>query len=99
MRMQNYMVHKSDNVEKGRPLLIMHPDDHDEFIEARDLRTKLSDWVKKQGVEQKISGRLRNILAHSGEGLYFEDVKKWQLRRIKGIGRKTLKEFMEIRGY
>lgn len=61
------------------------------------VKTSTSEFLEKH--KHNISVRLRNALIDIWEGGYIEDIRIVELRRWRGLGKKSIIEFKELRGY
>lgn len=66
----------------------------------RSLKTSILEWEKLDDC----SIRLRNVLYNIRQGNDYneeniEDIKIKKMRRLRNCGRKTLNEFINLRGY
>ena len=65
------------------------PEDHKEFIP-----------IDKFIFDNKITGRLKTSLIRAQEhNKYIEQITEYDFGRLRNVGRKTVNEFVEIRGY
>jgi hypothetical protein len=75
----------------------------DDFFDLKDQdilypdKTKISDWIASR--KQKISGKLNNLLLHNKESpfKYIEDITQHEFLRLRGAGKGTWEEFLELK--
>jgi len=76
-----------------------HERDKDEDVQ----KTKIKDWLKMHAYSDPcISVRLYNILAYMEsreQCKYIEDINNYTFKLNYGSGKKSWKEFVELRGY